>query len=200
MTGVASEIWSSLAAPMQEVAAHALDDPPELTAHVAASRRLHARVAAAVHARFLAAGAHCRRPQAGYYLYPDFAPLRETLAVHGITTGPTLTAALLDRHGVATLPGSAFGAPESALTLRVATSLLYGTTSDERRTALTTQTPETLPWVASALTHLSDALTRLADPASHRPAAASPGAAPGTSPTAAPATTRPTSTAPAPST
>src|SRR5690606_37328113 len=43
LTGVASEIWSSVAAPMQAVAAHVLADPPEVLAHIAASRALHAR-------------------------------------------------------------------------------------------------------------------------------------------------------------
>ncbi|MBB2910761.1 aspartate aminotransferase [Streptosporangium becharense] len=161
LTGVASEIWSSLAAPMQAVATHALSDPPEIVEHIAASRRLHARVAAAAHARLLAAGARCRPPQAGFYLYPDFAPLRDVLRARGITTGTGLAAALLDRHGIATLPGSAFGDPGTALTLRVATSLLYGATPGQRRAALSADEPETLPWIASALTRLGDELGAL---------------------------------------
>ncbi|MFD5318597.1 pyridoxal phosphate-dependent aminotransferase [Streptomyces sp. NPDC127098] len=161
LTGVASEIWSSLAAPMQAVAAHALDEPPEITAHVAASRRLHGRVAREAHNLLLLAGADCRRPQAGFYLYPDFAPVRGALSARGITTGGGLAAALLDRHGVATLPGSAFGEPDTALTLRIATSLLYGATARQRQAALAAEEPETLPWIAPALTRLGDALDAL---------------------------------------
>lgn len=161
LTGVASEMWSSLAAPMQAVATHALNDPPEVTAHIAASRRLHARIATDVHTRLRAAGAHCRPPQAGFYLYPDFAPAHRALRAQGITTGTDLATALLDRHGVATLPGSAFGTPDTALTLRVATSLLYGATPQQRQTTLTAMEPETLPWIAPALNRLSDALGEL---------------------------------------
>jgi aspartate aminotransferase len=162
LTGVASEIWSSLAAPMQAVATHALGDPPELTAHIAAARRLHARITTRVHIQLLMAGTHCRPPRAGFYLYPDFTPAREALrAHHGITTSTDLATALLDRHGVATLPGSAFGEPDTALTLRIATSLLYGATPQERHMALTAKEPETLPWIAPALTRLSDALGAL---------------------------------------
>ncbi|WP_351233456.1 aminotransferase class I/II-fold pyridoxal phosphate-dependent enzyme [Streptomyces sp. NPDC002133] len=161
LTGVASEIWSSLAAPMQAVATHALSDPPEVTAHIAASRRLHARIATEVHSRLLAAGADCRPPQAAFYLYPDLAPARETLRTRGITTGTDLATALLERHGVATLPGSAFGESDTSLTLRIATSLLYGATPQQRHTALTTAEPETLPWIAPALTRLSAALGEL---------------------------------------
>ncbi|TFE52269.1 aminotransferase class I/II-fold pyridoxal phosphate-dependent enzyme [Streptomyces sp. ICN441] len=169
LTGVASEIWSSLAAPMQAVAAHALDDPPEVTAHIAAARRLHARIAAEVHTRLRAAGALCRPPQAGFYLYPDFGPAREALRAQGITTGTDLATALLDRHGIATLPGSAFGEPGTALTLRLATSLLYGTTPQQRHTALTAREPETLPWISPALTSLSAALTELTAGRHRRP-------------------------------
>lgn len=169
LTGVASEIWSSLAAPMQAVATHALSDPPEVTAHIAAARRLHARIATEVHTRLLDAGAQCRPPRAGFYLYPDFAPVREALRAQGIATGTGLATALLDRHGIATLPGSAFGEPDTALTLRLATSLLYGATPQQRHTALTAEEPQTLPWLAPALTRLSAALNELtAGPHHHR--------------------------------
>ncbi|MFE7034040.1 pyridoxal phosphate-dependent aminotransferase [Streptomyces sp. NPDC057621] len=161
LTGIASEIWSSLAAPMQAVAAHALSDPPEVTAHIAASRRLHARIATEVHTRLLAAGAHCRPPQAGFYLYPDFAPAREALNAQGITTSADLATTLLKRHDIATLPGSTFGEPDTTLTLRLATSLLYGTTPQQRHTALTAREPQTLSWIAPALTRLSTALDEL---------------------------------------
>ena len=169
LTGVASEIWSSLAAPMQAVAAHALSDPPEVTAHIAAARRLHARIATEVHTRLLAAGAQCRPPRAGFYLYPDFAPARGVLRAQGITTGTDLATALLDRHDIATLPGSAFGAPDTALTLRLATSLLYGATPRQRHMAPTAEEPQALPWIAPALTRLSAALVDLTADRHHHP-------------------------------
>src|SRR5262249_46295580 len=76
LVGVASEIWSSRAAPMQVAAGYVLRDPAEVTARIVASRRLHAVVARAVHAEFVRAGAQCRVPEAGFYLYPDFEPVR----------------------------------------------------------------------------------------------------------------------------
>lgn len=161
LTGVASEIWSCLAAPMQAVAAHVLCDPPDILDHIATSRRLHARVARAVHSTFTGAGAQCRLPSAGFYLYPDFAPLRVKLAGHGIRTSSDLATVLLDRHDIATLPGSAFGDPDTTLTLRVATSLLYGTTPEQRWTALASDEPERLPWIAESLAHLGDQLGSL---------------------------------------
>jgi len=164
LTGIASETWSSLAAPMQAVAAHVLTDPDDILTHIAASRRLHARIAHAVHAELIAAGATCRPPQAGFYLYPDFAAVRPALTRRGITTSTTLATALLDTHDIATLPGAAFGEPDDVLTLRIATSLLYGTTTDQRDAALTADAPETLPWIASAIAHLHHSLAALTEP------------------------------------
>ncbi|MGW0710717.1 pyridoxal phosphate-dependent aminotransferase [Streptomyces sp. NPDC002643] len=161
LVGVASEIWSSLAAPMQAVAAHVLQDPPELVTRIARSRRLHAAVAQAVHAEFIAAGAVCRRPEAGFYLYPDFEPLRPVLAGQGIDGGVSLADALLERHGVGVLAGEAFGDTPDGLRVRVATSLLYGESAAERWKALDSDDPVSLPWIASSLEHLRGALKGL---------------------------------------
>ena len=42
LAGLASEVWSSLAAPMQAVAAYVLAEPDDVIAHIERSRRLHA--------------------------------------------------------------------------------------------------------------------------------------------------------------
>lgn len=162
LVGVASEIWSALAAPMQAVAAYVLSDPREVTEHIARATQLHARVARAVYDEFLAAGAVCRQPTAGFYLYPDFEPLRDHLALQGIRTSQELATALLERFGIGVLPGSAFGEPDHALRLRVATSLLYGATDDQRWQALNSEDPASLPWIAESLAFLRAGLHRLA--------------------------------------
>jgi aspartate aminotransferase len=56
LLGVGSEIWSAPAGPVQQAAALAFSEPPELTERIALSRRLHASVARAVAARFAAVG------------------------------------------------------------------------------------------------------------------------------------------------
>jgi aspartate aminotransferase len=146
---------------MQAVAAHVLDDPPEVRTRVEASRRLRGRVASAVFDVLIETRLECRAPQAGFYLYPDFGPLRRGLVAHGTSTSRLLAARLLDHHGVAVLPGSAFGDPDTALTVRMATSLLYGTTREQRLAALSAPEPETLPWIADSVTKLRDELRRL---------------------------------------
>ncbi len=162
LVGVASEVWSSLALPMQEVASWVLDEPPEVVAHVGASRRLHAAVSRAVHAVFTDAGAVCRDPQAAFYLYPDLSQLRVSLEPHGIRTGQELADLLLDRHGIAVLAGAHFGDDPAAYRFRVATSLLYGQSDEERWEALRSRDPVGLPWIAEALAQLRSGLAALA--------------------------------------
>jgi aspartate aminotransferase len=165
LLAVASEIWSSPAGPVQQAAAYAFAEPPELVKQVALSRRLHATVARAVADRFRAIGASTPDPRAAFYVYPDFEPLREHLGHgHRVRTGADLGELLLERYGVGVLPGSSFGEPEAALRLRVATSLLYGERIEERQAALTATDPLTLPWIAAALARLSDVLTDLTAP------------------------------------
>ena len=162
VVGMASEIWSSLAGPMQAVAEYVLDEPDAVVDHVRGSRRLHQTVAAAVHGEFAAIGAECRPPSGAFYLYPDLSSLRLRLGERGISTGFDLTESLLDDYGVGVLAGEAFGDDPKAWRFRVATSLLYGRTDEERWQALRSADPLALPWIADALTQLRTALTAFA--------------------------------------
>jgi aspartate/methionine/tyrosine aminotransferase len=74
------------------------------------------------------------------------------------TTGAQVAEQLLTRHGLALLPGVEFGEPASSLSFRVATGQLTGRTDDERRAVLAADDPLEVPWVASALDHLSGVL------------------------------------------
>jgi aspartate aminotransferase len=160
--GIASEIWSAAASPVQEAAALGFAEPPALAERVARSRRLHAAVSCAVAATFAAAGLAVGEPQGAFYTYPDFAPWRGHLAArHGVTTGAGLAGLLLDRCQLAVLPGSAFGEDERSLRVREATSLLYGAAPAEREEALRSPDPLKLPWIAAALRRLGEILADL---------------------------------------
>jgi aspartate/methionine/tyrosine aminotransferase len=160
LLAVASEIWSAPAAPVQEAAVYAFGDPPELTDRIERSRRLHGTVARAVHERFAEIGASVPVPQGGFYLYPDLSHLR-------LGGSAEITKILLEEHGIGVLPGHAFGDDPSAARVRVAVSLLYGETTEERLTALTSPDPLGLPWIAANLDYLSEGLSRLAPVRSH---------------------------------
>nr|UMM61368.1 Tsk7 [Streptomyces tasikensis] len=157
----ASEVWSSLAGPLQSVARYAYDEPPELTEHVARGARLHAAVAREVHRTMTDAGAQCRPPDGGFYVYPDFEPARAALAAHGAVDSASLERVLLERTGVAVLGGHHFGDDPRGLRFRAATSLLYGGTDRQRRTALESDNPAELPYIRRELELLARALTKL---------------------------------------
>lgn len=161
LLGLASEVWSSAAAPMQHVAAHVLNEPREVVAHIARSRRLHRTVTSAAHRGLIAAGVRCRPPGGGFYLYPDFEPLRPHLAAAGVTGGDALAAHLLDRFGIGVLSGVAFSDEPEALRCRIATSLLYGDGDDQRREALAAEDPAELPWIKRSLDRLASAVAAL---------------------------------------
>ncbi|MFD4676862.1 pyridoxal phosphate-dependent aminotransferase [Lentzea sp. NPDC058450] len=161
LVSVASQIWSSTPAPVQAAAAYAFDEPSEVLERVAASRRLHETVAAAVASQFVAAGALLAPVRATCYLYPDFEPLRSQLAqVHSVH-GCEHLAAWFSRAGIGLLAGSAFGEEAEVLRVRASTSHLYGSSDSERLAALESADPLWLPWIRAAVDRIGSVLSGL---------------------------------------
>ncbi|GAB7046428.1 pyridoxal phosphate-dependent aminotransferase [Catenuloplanes indicus] len=161
VVSVASEVWSSLAGPMQEVAAYAYGEPPEIRDRLHTCARLHGALARAVHGLLVRAGAECRPPTAGFYVYPDFAPMRATLARRGVTDSASLQRFLLDEAGIAVLGGAQLGDDPAALRFKAATSTLYGETRNEQEAALAAADPAALPHIATVLNRIEAGLDRL---------------------------------------
>ncbi len=119
MAAVASETFTSVSAPVQHAAITAFNGGPEITAYLGASRRILSALGQHCAATLRGAGATLPSPEGGFYLFPDFSPLRPRLAARGINDSATLTERLLVETGVATLPGTCFGRPADELTLRL---------------------------------------------------------------------------------
>ena len=162
VASVAGAVWSTLATPMQAVAAYVLDEPDDVRERVDRSRALHRAVAAAAYREVEAAGVACRPPSGGFYLYPDLEARRAALEALGVRTGADLAEHLLERHDVGVLAGAAFGDVPEGLRFRMATSLLYGSTDEERLRALDADDPAGLPWIRSKLDRLRAALDAVA--------------------------------------
>jgi aspartate aminotransferase len=158
---IASEVWSALAGPMQEVAAYAFAEPAELRARTAACARLHGIMAREVHAILVSAGARCRPPAGAFYVYPDFAPVAGRLAERGITDSASLQRHLLDEYGLAVLAGHQLGDDPAALRFKAATSQLYGTTNEEQQSALDAADPLRLPHIREVLDRIAESLVKL---------------------------------------
>lgn len=120
MTVVASETFTSTAAPIQYAAVRAFEGGEEIEEYLARSRRVLKALGPACAAKLRAAGAHLADPQGGFYLLPNFAPLQDQLFAAGIKTSAQLARRALEETGVAFLPGSDFGFAPDKLTARMA--------------------------------------------------------------------------------
>lgn len=158
---IASQTWSTLAGPMQEVAQYAFSEPPEVLAYIRRCANLHRAVALRVREIMVAAGATCPQPVGAFYVYPDFENSRDDLAAQDVTDSLSLERHLLRKHHVAVLGGHHFGDDPQRLRFRAATSLLYGETEAARRLALYAADPVSIVHVAAELNTLAAAIGAL---------------------------------------
>ncbi|MEU0083077.1 aminotransferase class I/II-fold pyridoxal phosphate-dependent enzyme [Streptomyces sp. NPDC006274] len=158
---IVTALGAVVPAPVAAAAAHALDEPPEVTERATRAAALHARVAAAAHHVVQTAGAVSRPPQAGRHLYADLSPLRGTLAARGVSDSMELEDHLGDRLDMPVPGGHRFGDELGALHVRLDTAPFIGATDEERLESLASPDPLELPHVAAALARLRAAFEEL---------------------------------------
>ncbi|MBN7798138.1 pyridoxal phosphate-dependent aminotransferase [Parahaliea mediterranea] len=120
MAAVASETFTSTAAPIQYAAVTALEERPEMRDYLAHSRRVLGALSSHARRTLTAAGATVNRAAGGFYLFPHFERHRPRLEARGIVDGAALCQTLLEDTGVAVLPGQCFGRPPGELSMRLA--------------------------------------------------------------------------------
>lgn len=120
MAAVATETYTSTAAPIQWAAVRAFTGGPAIEDYLVRSRRILAALGSWAAARLRQAGVSVAEPAGGFYLFPDFSPLAERLRTHGVLGSRPLCERLLVETGVAALPGSDFGRQRTELTARIA--------------------------------------------------------------------------------
>jgi aspartate/methionine/tyrosine aminotransferase len=162
---VLTALDARIAGPVAAAAGHALGEPEAVTERRDAAVRLHARVAAAVHAAVVGAGALARPPQAGRHLYVDLGPLRPALTAQGVGDAQDLEEFLTARLGMPAPGGHRFGDDLGALRVRLSTGALLGATDEERAECLRSPTPLELPHVQRALISLRSVFDDLRDDA-----------------------------------
>ncbi|MFF6779568.1 aminotransferase class I/II-fold pyridoxal phosphate-dependent enzyme [Streptomyces sp. NPDC012510] len=158
---VLTALGARVATPVAAAATYALDEPAPVTERLAATVRLHARVAVAVHRAVVAAGAFALPPRAGRHVYADLAPLRSALAAHGVGDAQEAEDFLTVRLGMPAPGGHRFGDELGALRVRLSTAPFLGATDAERARVLTATDPLELPHVERALRALGTALEDL---------------------------------------
>jgi aspartate/methionine/tyrosine aminotransferase len=137
MSAVASNIWTTVAAPVQYAAIVAYSNDPDIDAYVDTCTTIHGYVTGHLHQIMQSLDVPCPKPSGGFYLYPSFVPWREALIQkHNVHNSQDLAHFLLDEERIASLPGSTFGANPQDLTLRLSTSYLYALTDEAGETTL----------------------------------------------------------------
>ncbi len=120
MAVVASETFTSTSAPIQYAAVRAFQGGVFIEHYLWQCRRILAALGHYAYDSLTRAGVNIARPQGAFYLFPDFSPVRDKLNKRGILTSSQFCSTLLEKTGVAILPGSHFGRPEEELTARIA--------------------------------------------------------------------------------
>ncbi|NHJ14178.1 MAG: aminotransferase class I/II-fold pyridoxal phosphate-dependent enzyme [Candidatus Thorarchaeota archaeon] len=118
---IGSEIWSSVASPIQYAAIEAYRTDTGLVEYIRDCAGVHEIVTRYSYQRLRNAGVSCPYPKGGFYLFPDWNSQRASLNSLGVTTSNELAHYLLKEYLVSSLPGSEFGMPPSDLCLRLAT-------------------------------------------------------------------------------
>ncbi len=133
---IAGELWSSPTGPVQYAAITAYQDEDDIDAYIDECAAIHAIRTQYLWQQLVDHGVPCAQPDGGFYVFPTFNKWREPLAKLGITTSPGLANHLLDTYQISSLPGTAFGVDEEALSLRLASSYLDMETDEKAQTLL----------------------------------------------------------------
>jgi len=120
MAALASEVFSCVSAPIQYAACEAFENDELNQQYLSHSNIILKQISDLVIQSFQQTEITCHRPNGGFYVYPSFQNYKEKLSAIGITTSKELCKFLLEKLGIATLPGSAFGHDKQHLNLRLA--------------------------------------------------------------------------------
>lgn len=121
---IASETWSSAAAPIQYAAVAAYANDTDIIDYIKQCTQLHRSRTRHLWGWLIELGINCTEPEGGFYMVANFDRWREPLAQRGIVSSEALAHHLLDAYHIATLPGTAFGIRPQELSLRLSTSYL----------------------------------------------------------------------------
>ncbi len=119
LCNIASETWSCVPAPIQQACIDAYKGHDDIEAHIQACTDIHGLMNQYISKGLNALGLQTPLAQGAFYNYPNFEAHRAQLASIGIKTSKDLASYLMKEHGLATLPGTAFGADPEVLTLRL---------------------------------------------------------------------------------
>lgn len=120
LLGIGSETYSCAPAPVQQAAKIAYESYSEMRDYLSWQNGILASIGNYCADQLAHADIRVHRPEGGFYLFPDFSPLKDQLHKRGITTSGELCSRILTDTGIALLPASAFGFEEACMAARLA--------------------------------------------------------------------------------
>lgn len=120
LLGIGSETYSCAPMPVQVAAREAYRSYEATRGYLDWQVEILKKIGQYCFQHLSAAGIDVHPPEGGFYLFPDFSPLRKKLQAARIKTGADLCQRILAETGVALLPASAFGFAEEHLAARLA--------------------------------------------------------------------------------
>lgn len=120
MAAVASETFTATSAPIQYAAVKAFKGGIEIERYLWNARKILKALGEKIRGILASADIVCPEPDGAFYLFCNFNNYADKLRAKNIFTSAEMTTKLLEETGVAILPGSVFGRPESEFTARLA--------------------------------------------------------------------------------
>lgn len=116
---IASETWSCAPAPIQQASIEAYKGYDDIERHIADCAAIHRLMNTYIAENLRSFDIDVPLPQGAFYTYPNFNRQRDGLMKLDIQTSFDLSAYLGRHFGLITLPGAAFGADSTDLSLRL---------------------------------------------------------------------------------
>jgi aspartate aminotransferase len=120
MATAASETFTSTSAPIQYAAIRAFEGGDDIDEYLHNSRRVLRFLGKYIAEKLKDMNVEIDMPQGGFYLFPNFKKYRLRLRKQNLLSSVDLCNEMLEKTGVAMLPGSDFGRVQDELTARLA--------------------------------------------------------------------------------
>ena len=163
MAAVASETFTATSAPIQYAAVKAFKGGIEIERYLWNARKILKALGNKIYSRLSSMGIEAPEPDGAFYLFCNFKNYTDKLRANNIFTSMDLTTKLLEATGVALLPGSVFGRPESEYTARLAYVDFDGSRALAAAETFSPEDPVTEEFLRTYCSHVLEGAEKIVD-------------------------------------
>jgi aspartate aminotransferase len=163
MAAVASETFTATSAPIQYAAVKAFKGGIEIERYLWNARKILKALGGKLYSILASAEIVCPEPDGAFYLFCNFKNYSDKLRAKNIFSSLDMTTKLLEDAGVALLPGSVFGRPESEFTARLAYVDFEGSRALAAAETISPEDPITEEFLRTYCSHLLEGAEKIVD-------------------------------------